>query len=252
MQTALCMPDPLAACHPLRTMDKTSGILAIDIGGSGTKASVLDAAGAPLVDKVRIATPVGSHPDEFVAALAQLAAGLPPYDRIAVGFPGMVRDGIVRTAPNLGHDAWRGYPLATAIEAQLHRPVRLANDADVQGLAAIAGKGLEMVITLGTGFGTSLYRDGALCPHLEIAHLPFRKGETFDEQLGDRARKRVGNRKWQKRVRRAIGLLRMLTEFDKLWIGGGNQKHLEGELPADVARVDNTAGIVGGALLWRS
>ncbi|MBK8100461.1 MAG: ROK family protein [Planctomycetes bacterium] len=243
------MKATLVACHPVTAT--TLHTLAIDIGGSGLKASVLDDKGEMVCDRVRIDTPVGSHPDEIVRALVTLCDQLPPFDRIAVGFPGMVRDGIVRTAPNLGHDAWAGYPLALELERNLQKPARLANDADVQGLAAIAGKGLEMVITLGTGFGTSLYLDGKLCPHLELAHLPFRKGETFDVQLGDAARKDVGSKKWNKRVRKAIALLRTLTHFDHLYIGGGNARKIDFELPADISLVDNSAGICGGVHLWR-
>ena len=239
----------LVACHSLTTTAVNT--LAIDIGGTGLKATVLDPAGALLCDRVRIDTPVGSPPDAIVALLVELVRDLPPYDRISVGFPGMVRHGVVRTAPNLGHAGWHGYALADALQQELGRPVRLANDADVQGYAVIRGKGIEMVITLGTGFGTALYDDGRLCPHLEISQQPFRKGETYDERLGNAARKRVGNEKWQKRVLRAIDNLRALVHFDHLYIGGGNAKKLTGELPEDVSVVDNLAGLAGGAGLWR-
>ena len=224
--------------------------LSIDIGGTGLKASIVDEAGTLTTDKVRIDTPVGAHPDEVVAVLVKLVAALPGYDRVSVGFPGMVRNGSVLTAPNLGHDAWTGYALEHTLAKALGKPTKIANDADVQGLAAISGKGVEMVITLGTGFGTALYVDGKLAPHLELAHLPFRKGETFDEQLGERARKEIGNEKWNKRVKKAIALLRVLTCFDRLYIGGGNAKRYSLELPRDVATIDNTAGIAGGARLW--
>lgn len=225
--------------------------LAIDIGGSGLKAMVLDPQGAPLCDRARVETPVGATPDEFVAALCDLVRGLPDYDRVAVGFPGMVRDGLVRTAPNLGHDGWRGFDLAAALATALGKPARVANDADVQGLAAIRGQGVEMVVTLGTGFGTALYDDGRMCPHLEISQQPFRKGENYDQQLGNTARKAVGDRKWNKRVHKAIANLRALTHFDHLYIGGGNARRLAGDLPADVTVIDNTAGLAGGVHLWR-
>ena len=252
MLASTAMPtNALVACHPLRTGHTRRHVLAIDIGGSGLKAAVVDEQGALASERARVDTPVGSHPDEFVQAIAALVQPLPPSELVAVGFPGMVRDGVVRTAPNLGHEAWHGFALAPALERVLHRPVRLANDADVQGLAVITRAGLEMVITLGTGFGTSLYQDGRLCPHLEIAHLPFRKGETYDEQLGDAARKRIGNKKWRKRVLAAIEHLRTLTLFDRLFVGGGNARRLRGQLPIDVTCVDNSAGISGGAFLWR-
>ena len=196
--------------------------LTIDVGGSGLKASVLDARGAMLVERVRVPTPVGRPPALVIEALARLVAPLPAYDRISVGFPGVVRDGKVLTAPNLGHRAWAGFDLARALSRRLGKPTRIANDADLQGLAVVKGRGVELVVTLGTGFGTALYWDGRLAPHLEVAHHPFRKGQTYEEQLGNAARKRIGNKKWTRRLERAIETLRALTHFDHLYIGGGN------------------------------
>src|SRR5262245_6507910 len=200
--------------------------LAIDIGGSGLKASVLDPRGRMLVDRVRVPTPVHRPPQVVIEALAKLAAPLPAYDRIAVGFPGVVREGRILTAPNLGHPGWAGFDLARALTARLGKPARVANDADLQGLAVVRGRGVELVITLGTGFGTALYLDGRLAPHLELAHHPFRKGETYEEQLGNAARKDVGGKKWNKRIQRAIETLRLLVHFDHLYIGGGNAKKI--------------------------
>ncbi|GDY02596.1 hypothetical protein LBMAG49_19250 [Planctomycetota bacterium] len=243
--------NTLVACHPLRSMQHKANTLSFDIGGTGVKASVVDPKGSLMVERVRIDTPVGSHPDEFVAAMAAMVAQLPAFEQISVGFPGMVRGGVVLTAANLKHEAWTGYPLAQKIEALLHCPTRLANDADMQGLAVIAGKGLEMVVTLGTGFGSALFENGKLCPHLELAHAPFRKGGTYNEQLGEDARQTVGTKKWRKRVAKMIENMRTLTHFDHLYIGGGNQRHLGEALPEDISRVDNVAGISGGAFLWR-
>jgi polyphosphate glucokinase len=225
--------------------------LAIDVGGTGLKASIVDDSGRLLTDRARIDTPVGAPPKEIVQALVQLVQPLGSYDRCSVGFPGVVRDGRVLTAPNLGNKGWKGFDLAGALSKALGKPVRVANDADVQGLAVIAGKGVEIVITLGTGFGTGLYLDGRLAPHLELSHHPFRKGETYDDQLGNAARKEIGKKKWNKRVRRAIDNLRTLTNFDHLYIGGGNAKKIDFELDPDVTIVDNSAGLAGGVALWR-
>lgn len=241
----------LAACHAMPTPATAGNILAIDIGGSGLKATVFDDAGTMLSDRVRIDTPTGEAPDTIVTLLAKLVAGLPPFARVAVGFPGMVRNGVVLTAPNLGNAGWNGFPLARALQHALGCPVRVANDADVQGLGVIRGEGVEMVITLGTGFGTGLYENGRVCPHLEISHQPFRKGETYDQQLGNAARKQVGNAKWQKRVLQAIDNLRRLVHFDHLYVGGGNAKKLDCKLPEQVTIVDNQAGLTGGVALWR-
>jgi polyphosphate glucokinase len=225
--------------------------LAIDIGGSHLKASILDATGALLAEPVRTDTPVGRPPEEIVEALVTLVEPLAPFDRASIGFPGVVRQGRVLTAPNLGHDGWAGFDLARAMRDRLGCEVRVLNDADMQGLAVIAGKGVEVVVTLGTGFGTAIFVDGRLGCHLELAHHPFRKGETYDEQLGNAARKRVGNKKWNKRVRRAIRNLRTLTSFDHLYLGGGNARKVMLELPPDITIVPNTAGIAGGIALWR-
>jgi polyphosphate glucokinase len=224
--------------------------LAIDIGGTGLKAAVLDAKGNMLTERVRIDTPAECTPALLVSSLHTLVDPLPHFDRVSVGFPGVVRNGVIKTAPNLGTPVFKGFDIGAALEKAFGCPVRVLNDADVQGYAAIHGKGVEMVITLGTGFGTSIFHDGEIAPHLEISQHPFRKGETYDQQLGQEARKKIGNKKWQKRVRRAIDTLRTLVNFDHLYIGGGNAKHLEGELPADVSLVDNSAGILGGIRLW--
>ena len=226
--------------------------LAIDIGGTGLKASVVDETGQMLTDRVRLPTPVGAPPQQIVEVLAGMAKPLGAFDRVSVGFPGVVRNGRVLTAANLGNDKWTGFALAQALEAALAKPVRVANDADLQGLAVIAGKGVEMVITLGTGFGTGLYLEGRLAPHLEIAHHPFRHGETYDQQLGNATRKQIGSARWNNRVKRAIGNMRRLTNFDHLFIGGGNAKKIDFALEPDVTIISNEAGMEGGVKLWRS
>lgn len=108
-----------------------------------------------------------------------------------------------------------------------------------------------MVITLGTGFGSSLFEDGAIAPHLELAHHPFRNGETYEEQLGFRALEEVGKKRWNRRLQRAIKTLRLLTNFDRLYIGGGNAEFIAFELAPDISIVPNTLGMIGGIWLWR-
>lgn len=226
--------------------------LAIDVGGTGLKASVLDEKGEMLVDRVRVATPHPSPPNIVLEALVKLVQPLPAYQRVSVGFPGVVRKGIIKTAHNLGQDDWYGFDLAGALERQLGKPVRVENDADVQGLGAIRGQGVEMVITLGTGFGSSLFEDGWIAPHLELAHHPFRKKETYEEQLGDAALHKIGKKKWNRRLERAIETIRRLTNFDTLFIGGGNAREIEFKLPSDVETISNDDGMIGGIWLWRS
>ena len=227
-----------------------SRILAIDIGGTGLKAAVLSFDGALLTERARIETPHPTTKEALTDALMKLVEPLPGYELVSVGFPGVVRNGKIITAPNLGTDELKGFDLAGELEKRFSRPVRVINDADMQGFGAIEGKGLEMVITLGTGFGSALFMEGELTPHLEIAHLPFRKDQTFDEQVGDKARKKIGRKRWNRRVRRAIDFLRTLTHFDKLYIGGGNATRINFKLDPDVQTISNEMGVRGGAWLW--
>lgn len=224
--------------------------LAIDIGGSGLKASVLDGAGQMITERVRIKTPSECEPTRMVQLLSDLVKPLPSYDRVSVGFPGVVRMGKILTAHNLGQEIWHGFDLDLALEESLGKPVRILNDADVQGLGAVSGSGVEVVITLGTGFGSCFVENGRLSAHLEMAHHPFRKGDTYEEQLGNAAREKVGKKTWNKRVEKAIEILRDLSLFDRLYIGGGNAKAIKFDLPSDVELVSNKLGMSGGIWLW--
>ncbi len=238
--------------------------LAVDIGGTGLKASVLDAEGAMVADRVKVATPYPLPPDRLVTVLTKLVRPLPAAERASVGFPGMVRDGTVLSAPHFStesgpgspvdHDLfklWSKFALASTLTHAFGLPTKVANDADIQGAAVVSGRGLELAITLGTGFGTGVFYEGQLMPHLEIAHQPFRKGETYNEQLGEATRKEIGLERWNKRVLKAIANLRALMFFDHLYIGGGNSRRVtRHHLPDDVTIVDNSAGIFGGIRLW--
>ena len=260
----MTVPDNMDVLPPKTDHPSPPFTLAIDIGGTGLKASVLDSTGAMVADRVKIPTTYPLSPDKLVEDLTRLTKPLPQYERVSAGFPGMVREGHVLTAPHFilktgpGSDVddalkekWTDFPLADALTQRLGHPTKVANDADLQGAAVIAGHGYELAITLGTGLGTGCFYDGHLLPHLEIAHTPFRKGETYNDQLGERARKEIGEERWAKRVMKAIDILRALMFFDRCWLGGGNAKRLDAsKLPHDVTIVDNTAGILGGIKLW--
>jgi polyphosphate glucokinase len=224
--------------------------LAIDIGGTRLKASVLAATGRMVEQPNRVDTPRPSKPDAVVAALAELAKVLGSFDRISIGFPGVVRRGRVITAPNLGTADWHGYALADALRERLGKPARMLNDATVQGLGAISGRGLECVITLGTGMGFALFDRGYPGPHLELSQHPVHKGMTYDQWIGNAALQKVGPKSWNRRVRKAIGFIATLVNYDTLAIGGGNAKRIDFALPAGVRTVSNEAGITGGIRLW--
>jgi polyphosphate glucokinase len=237
--------------------------LAIDVGGSGFKAAILDPAGEMLTERVRVETPYPCPPEKLVSTLVALTADLGDRHRVTVGFPGLVRNGRVRNIPSLSRtsydgdtdpeleERWMGFDLATAIADAFGVPTKVANDADVQGCAVVTGEGFEFVMTLGTGVGTAMFLDGHLLTHIEGGHAPFRKGETFEDQLGNVARKDVGNDRWRKRVLEAIVAYDRFLFFDTIHIGGGNAKHLDpADLPHKARIVANTAGITGGVRLW--
>ncbi|GJL61129.1 MAG: polyphosphate glucokinase [Nitrospirales bacterium] len=223
--------------------------LAIDIGGSGIKGLLLNESGQPLSERVRMVTPKPATPQAIVPLISDIAKTLGRFDRVSVGFPGVIHQGRVKTAPNLDA-SWPGTDLVGELEHRLHKPVRAANDADVQGYGAIKGLGVEMVITLGTGFGTALFINGHLVPNLEIAHHPFRKQQTYEVQLGASALKNVGKKRWNLRLAKAIDILDQVINFDHLFIGGGNGKKVTIPLPPHATIVSNTAGLLGGIALW--
>jgi polyphosphate glucokinase len=224
--------------------------LAIDVGGTGLKASVLDRDGRMLVKRVRVATPYPCRPEILLRAIADLTAPLPPYHRISIGFPGVIRDGRVITAPHFDTEGWRDYPLEAVASRRFGRPVRLLNDAEVQGLGIVAGRGLEVVLTLGTGVGSAVFSNGALAPHLELAQHPIHKGKTYNDYIGSKARLAHGAKKWNRRVLKTIEIVDALLHYDVLYLGGGNAANIVVDLPDNVRVTSNDAGITGGIRLW--
>jgi polyphosphate glucokinase len=224
--------------------------LAIDIGGSGTKALVLDESGKPLTERKRVETPQPATPDRIITAIHQLADAQGDFDRVSVGFPGVVRSGVIETAANLDA-SWIGVHLAAILTEQLGKPVKVANDADIQGFGAVQGQGVELVITLGTGFGSALFLHGQLVPNLELGHHPFRKGETYEQQLGRAALEAIGKKRWNRRLEKAIATLNHLFNYDHLHIGGGETDKIAITLPDNASIVPNVMGLLGGIALWR-
>jgi polyphosphate glucokinase len=204
------------------------------------------------------------RPELLVATLVGLSVGLPAFQRVSAGFPGMVRNGVVLSAPHFISPAgpggrptaeleraWVRFDLQGALATALGQPCRVANDADVQGAALVKGEGLELVITLATGVSSALFWRGKLAPHLELAHHPLGKGaRSYNEMLGDAARRKIGNKRWNARLASTLAVLRGLVFFDHCYIGGGNSKRVHLDLPPDVSLADNAAGIIGGIKLW--
>lgn len=224
--------------------------LTIDIGGSGLKAAVVDGAGTQLTERLRVKTPRDLSPVRLVEELVALVEPLRPFDRVSVGFPGVVKDGVVVTAPNLGTERLAGLDLRSELMARLACPTRVANDAVVQGHAVVSGTGVELVLTLGTGLGAVIFNAGLPLPVFELAHHPFRKGDTYEEQLGNRALQHVGTKAWNRRLQRAMAQLYDFIRYDRLYIGGGNAKKVRGPLDERTTIVSNVMGVRGGAALW--
>ncbi|MGB6191468.1 MAG: ROK family protein [Terracidiphilus sp.] len=247
MSTKTVTPVPSAPAKPAA---KSATTLAIDIGGSGMKMMLLDAAGHPASERERVATPATPTPKAVLKCLDELRQQLGAFDRVSVGFPGVIKRGATWTAANLD-PAWVGFPLQAELEKLWKKPVRVANDAAVQGYGAIKGDGVELALTLGTGLGSSLFTDGRLCPGLELAHHPWRKGKTYEDFLGRRGLDKYGKKRWNKLVRDAIDQTAKLFNWDHLYIGGGNTKKLDFEMPKNAKVVSNEAGLLGGVALWR-
>ncbi|MPV50918.1 MULTISPECIES: ROK family protein [unclassified Pseudactinotalea] len=241
--------------------------LTVDCGGGGIKASVLDAAGTTVAQAVRTATPYPLPPDRLVDVIADLATRLPAADRATVGMPGMIRHGVVVSTPHYVTrsgprtrvlpelvEQWTDVDLRRRLTARLAIPTLVYNDAEVHGAGVIAGAGLELMISLGTGLGNAIFDGGRLAPHLELSRAPVRWGLTYDEYLGEHERIRLGDAHWSRRVRTVVEELRPVFLWDRLYLGGGNSRRITATTTAklgdDVVIVPNSAGILGGVRVW--
>lgn len=231
---------PAKSAHPIT--------LSIDIGGSGLKAMLLDPAGKPISERQRIPTPAVPTPAAVLKGLDKLRAMLSGFDRVSVGFPGVIKCGVTYTSFNL-HPRWANFPLQAELEKRWMKPVRACNDAAVQGYGSVHGRGVELMITLGTGMGSALFTDGRLCPGLELGHHPWKR-QTYEDYLGRRGLNKYGKKRWNKYVQELIAQSEKLFNWDHLYIGGGNAKKIDLKLPKNVTIVSNREGILGGVVLW--
>lgn len=236
------MPPSLSSQYRNPSVKPRSPLtLVVDVGASGIKAGLVNELGELVGERVRRDTPSSGMPGEVMTAIVALAKTFKSFDRVAVGFPGIVVNGIVRQAPNLAA-AWKDFNIADVLHTRLKKPVRVANDADVQGFGAIAGKGVELVVTLGTGVGTALFTDGHLVPNLECG-----KPKLRNERL-----QKDGKQKWNRRLAKYVRELDGRFHFTRLYIGGGNSREVDiSLLPSNVTLVSNLNGLVGGIALWR-
>src|SRR3954466_11093621 len=222
---------------------------AIDIGGTGVKAMLLDPAGKALTERLRVKTPQPATPKNVLSAIKELAEQVGDFDRVGAGFPGVVSNGVVKTAPHL-HKTWEGVRLDAELQKALKKPARVTNDAVVQGYHAITGRGIELVITLGTSMGSAIYVNGNAVP-MEMGHHPLRHGHAYEDEVGNDALKKYGKKKWNKHVHRVIELLDRTFNYDRLFIGGGNAAEITFKLPKNVRIISNAEGLYGVIALWR-
>jgi polyphosphate glucokinase len=223
--------------------------LAIDIGGSGLKMQALSPEGLPISERLRVLTPDPATTTAILKALDELKVSVPLFDRVSVGFPGVIKEGKTLTAANLD-PGWIGFPLAKTLEKRWGKPVRIANDCAVGGYAVIQGHGVELVITLGTGMGSAIFTEGVLCPGLELGHHPWRK-KTYESYLGKRGLQKYGAKKWNKILKRAIAQTAATFNWDALYIGGGNSKKVTFKRGQNITIISNEEGLLGAMALWR-
>ena len=241
--------------------------LSIDCGGLSIKASVLDNEGTMHAPAVAEPTPYPLSPTRLIEVFNSLASQLPKADRVTVGFPGMVRHGVVvhtphyinvkgprtRLDPEL-YEAWTGLDFRSMIEKNFNLPTLMLNDAEVHGAGVVAGSGFEVVMTLGTGLGCAVFDGGKLAPHIELSHAPIRRSMNYDTWIGEHERRRLGDTFWSRRIRSMISDLRPVFHWDRLYLGGGNARRIKpsdlAALGDDVVIVPNAAGIVGGVRAW--
>jgi polyphosphate glucokinase len=249
---ALPSPAPSPAAAPLPSPHPAGPVtLAIDIGGSGLKAMLLDAAGKPASERQRVATPAMPTPQAVLDGLDELRKLLPDFDRASVGFPGVVKRGVTILAVNL-HPNWSNFPLQDQLAARWKKPVRVGNDADLAGYGAIHGEGVELVLTLGTGLGSALFTNGHLVPGLELGHHPWRKKNmTYEDCLGRRGLDKYGKARWNDLLQAAIRQTEALFNWERLYLGGGNSKKILFTPAKNVTIIPNETGLLGGVFLWR-
>ncbi len=212
-------------------------ILVLDIGGSHVKVALPDRP-----DEVEVPSGDRLTPRKMLRKLRPVLRGA-RFDRVSIGYPGIVvRGRIVSEPAHLGR-GWAGFDF----EAAFHRPTRILNDAAMQALGSYHG-GRMLFLGLGTGLGTALVLDGEI-EAMELAHLPYKKGRTYEDYVGEAALERLGRKKWQKEVQDVTRLLTAALEPEYVVIGGGNERKLR-ELPPKSERGDNRNAILGGIRLW--
>jgi polyphosphate glucokinase len=212
-------------------------VLAIDVGGSHVKMRVFGRRELRQFDSGPELTP-----RRMVSRVHEMTGDW-TYDAVSIGYPGVVLHGKVVTDPhNLGA-GWVGFDFRKAFG----RPTRIMNDAAMQAVGSYEG-GRMLFLGLGTGLGSAMIVDGVVAP-MELAHLPYKKGRTYEDFVGARGLKRLGGKKWRRTVNEVVVQLSTLLEADYVVIGGGNARKLK-RLPKNARLGSNDFAFLGGFRIW--
>jgi polyphosphate glucokinase len=252
----------LKALRKLTGMDKMQQVLGMDVGGSGIKAAPVDIrTGTLLAPRHRMPTPQPATPEAMLAVMAQLVRHFDWHGPVGVGFPAVIQQGVVRTASNID-SSWIGVSVARRLAALTGDPVSVVNDADAAGLAEMAFgagqniSGAVLVLTIGTGIGSSLFMDGRLYPNTEFGQV-LMEGMPAERYVSAKAREEAGLswRKWGKRFDRYLHMVDFYTWPEMIVLGGGGSKKFDRykdlitlQTPVVPAQLLNEAGIVGAAM----
>lgn len=214
-------------------------MLAIDVGGTHVKISVSGQRETREFESGPTLTP-----RKMVARVRRLTADL-KYDVVSIGYPGVVVHGKIITEPyNLGR-GWVGFDFRKAFG----RPTQVMNDAAMQAIGSYEG-GRMLFLGLGTGLGSALIVDGTVAP-MELAHLPYKHGRTYEDYVGDHGRRRLGAKKWRHTVASVVEQLSKALEADYVVLGGGNARKLK-KLPKNARLGNNSFAFLGGFRVWRT
>ena len=212
-------------------------VLVVDIGGSGVKVAASSTA-----ERCRFRSGRAMTPDLLMRQVLDVARGW-RYEAIAIGYPGVVANNTPVKEPGNLACGWISFDF----ERAFRRPVRVVNDAVMQALGAYEG-GRMLFLGLGTGLGSALILDGLLEP-MELAHLPYKKGRTYEDYVGQRGLERLGKKKWRQSVADVVDRLKTALEVDYVVLGGGNARKLK-ELPPATQLGGNANAFTGGFRLW--
>jgi len=213
-------------------------VLAIDVGGSHVKMRV-----SGRREEREFESGPGMTPRQMVAGIRKLTGDW-QYDAVSIGYPGVVVHGKIVTEPyNLGR-GWVGFDFRRAFG----RPTVLMNDAAMQAIGSYEG-GRMLFLGLGTGLGSALIVDGTVAP-MELAHLPYKGGRSYEDYVGDRGRRRLGPKKWRRTVAAVVEQLSKAVEADYVVLGGGNARKLK-KMPKNARLGNNEFAFLGGFRVWR-